>query len=141
VLGVHCEGVVGYHRFLLVKLFQPLDDGASTWYAQLRSSALTKSSVQDVRAVRTSAEPSPVRLFSLLNMGYIWQNHRREPDGDASIPRFVLILTCSRRYGGPTLHMRCGVLVEYKVCMPSFAGCMRPYDGFLRLVARRSITH
>ena len=86
MLGVHCEGVAGYHRFLLVKLFQPLDDGASTWYAQLRSSALMKSSVQDVRAVRTSAEPSPVRLFSLLNMGYIWQNHRREPDGDASIP-------------------------------------------------------
>ena len=62
MLGVHCEGVAGYHRFLLVNSFQPLDDGASTWYAHLRSRYLTKSSVH-VRAVHTSAESSPVRSF------------------------------------------------------------------------------
>ena len=51
---------------MFVKSFQLPDDGASTGYVQLRSSSLTKSSVQDVRAVRTSAESSPVRLFLLL---------------------------------------------------------------------------
>ena len=79
VLRVHYEGVARYHPVLARQSFQPLDDGATTGYAQLQSRSLTKLSVQHIRAVRTSAESSPVRLFFLLiqsfqaplSMGYI----------------------------------------------------------------------
>ena len=63
---VHYGELLGTTRFLLVKSFQLLDGSASTRYAQLQLRSLTKSSVQDVRAVRTSAESSPVLLFLLL---------------------------------------------------------------------------
>ena len=66
VLRVCYEGVLDTTRFLFVKSFQLPDDGASTGYAQLRSRLLTKLSVQQVQALRTSAESSPVRLFLLL---------------------------------------------------------------------------
>jgi len=66
VLRVCYEGVLDTTRFLFVKSFQLPDDGASTGYVHLRSRDLTKSSVQHVRAVRTSAESSLVHLFFLL---------------------------------------------------------------------------